>query len=527
MRLIFVLAALGLAAVSSVASAAPRVITDPDWQTRPTGAELGSAYPAIAELLNLEGRAVVACGVNDLGVLVNCEIRSELPEGLGFGQAALALTERFRMKPKTIDGEPVEGGTVRVPLRFTLPSGEPKPPPAAPLVADPQRLAQARELWTRAGGPASLVRMVEARLATIEDDGRDPEAMATARRALIEAAEAAGRDLGDYNVAAFAAAYDERQLRALGDFAARPAGRVWLGLDVARPPPWLDVFRTWFDLVARDARGRFCATRICAVDLLALDPARQTAEIIDPQWLQEPGFEAVLQRLPTPLRLLRIGGAARLACRVGVYGVPEDCRVAGETPLNLGLGEAALALAPYFKLNGEMMGQGAAGETLTFVVGFPGENLPWSAPAPEFPPPGENHALALQVARLHLGERDTPPPKSGEPAPSAQRSLVDEAQAAFADATVAQQPALPDVLARAYAKTLTRAELEDLRDFLSSPHGRQFAHRETEAEQRIARARAYHIGRMSVAAGEAFCRQRACLTSEAPAAASVPDAVRP
>ncbi|MDQ0463268.1 TonB family protein [Caulobacter ginsengisoli] len=96
-------------------------ITSPDWTRRPSGEDLEKVYPARARTLSLSGKAIISCDVTSLGTLVYCSLISETPEGEGFGEAALKVTSKFRMKPLARDGSPVGGGTVRIPILFHPP----------------------------------------------------------------------------------------------------------------------------------------------------------------------------------------------------------------------------------------------------------------------------------------------------------------------------------------------------------------------------------------------------------------------
>lgn len=98
----------------------PPVITRPDWARLPDARDLERFYPPRAREQEVEGRSTIRCSVTAQGTLVDCSVVSESPDGYGFGEAAVRMSSRFRMRPRTIDGQPVEGGTVTVPIRWQL-----------------------------------------------------------------------------------------------------------------------------------------------------------------------------------------------------------------------------------------------------------------------------------------------------------------------------------------------------------------------------------------------------------------------
>ena len=100
-------------------AAPPRVVASPGWLERPSGEHFNRFYPARARAEHVDGAVTVDCIVGADGLLA-CTVVSEDPEGWGFGEAALQVSQYFRMVPQIEDGTPTAGGRYRTRLRFAL-----------------------------------------------------------------------------------------------------------------------------------------------------------------------------------------------------------------------------------------------------------------------------------------------------------------------------------------------------------------------------------------------------------------------
>jgi TonB family protein len=128
------------------------VVVNPAWVRTPDAEQLAHVFPPAAIAASVAGKTRLKCQVRVDGSLDGCVLLSESPAGWGFGEAALKLVPYFQMRPKTVDGVPVGGVSVTIPINFAMDDTPPPtpsdPPPtiAEAQARDPEALALARRI---------------------------------------------------------------------------------------------------------------------------------------------------------------------------------------------------------------------------------------------------------------------------------------------------------------------------------------------------------------------------------------------
>lgn len=501
-------------------------ITDPDWARRPTGEDIARLYPGPAQRFEIEGTAVISCRVRVDGKLEDCSVTSEAPNDIGFGAAALRMTDRFEMRPKTLNGVPVADGTVRIPLRFILPAPI---APAVPQVAatpvntepSPDHLAAAERL-------VRARKMVDAFLGNVESEARRlefvgggemskeaRETMATAMRAAVES-ERAGltRSLAQI----YARRLSQEDLQSLAIFqesaasgAIAPGGAVNdMGALVMA-----DIVFTLRDAAAKS----FCASRVCLTPALtekAWRSATLRPGLIDnPQWIEAPSSSRLAGARPNAMKLLGLPGVVRMTCGVEDDGKLKDCQVDEAYPVVFALAPAALELAKRYRLSDLQRSSGGPPASVVVRIGFPADPKPGAF---EVPPPRSEESLAMarDIVQPNLAAMTAAVEQMAERVRKELKAsddpAMDAAAAAILDAFPAVATRLGDQLAGIMAATQNDVVLRDLQRQANSAAAR------AEREQMVNLSAAMEppfrdaMQRITTAAREAFCKTRTCPT---------------
>ena len=220
------------------------IITRPDWVEKPNGGDMAKFFPGFAQSLGLSGRATIQCYVTSIGRLKDCTVLEELPVGFRFGHAGVDLAGLFRMKPETLDGQPVSGATVRIPLKFAIPDFVPLEPKVAlpepsKISPTPRAVALGGRLATAfanlEGTRSKFAKSIDETRASMKKSEATPQELMgldSMEKVFLELIQTANEG----SARAYATIFTEQELADIVAFADTPSGRTWIkrGPDVVK-----------------------------------------------------------------------------------------------------------------------------------------------------------------------------------------------------------------------------------------------------------------------------------------------------
>lgn len=248
------------------------MVTNPDWIAKPSGEDVARFYPPIAQVMRLEGRSTIQCSVNETGSVQGCTVLSEQPAGVGFGQAAIQLSQLFRMKPKMVDGVAVGGAEVTIPINFAMaPDEEPTTQEFASAPRpDEKAIALGRRIAIAGGSDLVLDVFVEQQLKQLRateyaaSSGADASAQEPALQAIADAFKAARDRYIDQVGLILARQFTVDELAQLTAHFESPAQKLWLSKLNVISSMSTALFPLLAQDISADARTRFCQKVACA-----------------------------------------------------------------------------------------------------------------------------------------------------------------------------------------------------------------------------------------------------------------------
>ena len=322
------------------ADAGGHVITNPSWLAIPNGDQMAAVWPRLGQATS--GMGKIRCKVAVSGALTGCTLIAEDPPGVGFGAAALLLAPTFQLRPRLIDGKPVSGAEVVIPIRFESRGGNPggqrvNMMPWAPWLRTPS-IAEVRAAYPAKALADGVRGLVSFRCAlTLKGGLRD---------------------------------CDPTQIT--------PEGRGFA--DSARK--LLDRFQADMGPSTPESIRSLRVVLTVRFSDHAADPGAPF-DLTQPDWLVAPDPGLAAQAFPSAARAAHVAsGRATLACRVAANGALADCKAVGEEPAALGFGAAAVQVAAAMRVNGWTRdGEATAGARIVMPLRLVDPTAA-SAPAP-------------------------------------------------------------------------------------------------------------------------------------------------
>jgi TonB family protein len=296
------------------------IIGHPDWLRRPTNDEMLHFVPANAG--NAAGSTSIDCVVSTRGLLEKCSVKAESPAGHGFGAAALAMSSVFLMRPMTLDGLPVGGASVEIPIYF-----------ASGLTGGG---SAGDQLGTRIATRADAISVLRA-APWMTTPTADALSAAFPKSAIGKTSAA--------HVVLRCGFRDDGALKSCDSLSETPDGQGFAGAAKA---------------LTKDFRA-YVNPQVDKLGSLKVDipfdfrdpnlPAPPT-EVYDPMWLTRVSPESVAKVFPPAAIAAGLStGVGTVECTVKHDGGLTECAVVSETPAGMGFGTAALQVASVMKMN--------------------------------------------------------------------------------------------------------------------------------------------------------------------------------
>lgn len=312
---------------SSAPDSQPVMITAPEWTQKPSGYDLAKLYPSTASRVGKTGRVTIECVVSDNGLLRNCKIVEEVPEGYGFGAAALAISNRFRMSPMARNGVPTDGARVQIPISFGCSDCTPAPASEREAKAAAEREASRR----------SYANTMLANVTWIGGPSFQQWSAAYPERAIEQGLSG--------NATVHCRFASDGHLKTCKTVAESPRGH---GFGRAA------VSLSKYFVGPSELRG--VSTEGAGVEYnvsfpISL-PRGGMAPLTDARFWRLPTANAINQAFPQKAKQAGVAyGEATLLCQRPDQPGPMTCKIDSEMPEGLGFGDAAMSLEPNMAVN--------------------------------------------------------------------------------------------------------------------------------------------------------------------------------
>ena len=233
----------------------------------------------MANYIGLAGATELNCSVTKSGELSDCIVVKETPEGFGFGEAAIRMAPEFLMRPQSLDGSPVGGAKVTIPLRFRPEDAPTSPPPdalAAPKTAAAMSLG--RQLAASIIGESQITGAVKIYMKGLREQFAVTGTTSQQEMAmddLEQASLASGQKQVDRMAAIFAASVSEPQLAEIATFLKSPAGQSFVEALRAAQTDAANASASTTAAVRSEVQSRLCRQIVCLVSDTPSPPAKK------------------------------------------------------------------------------------------------------------------------------------------------------------------------------------------------------------------------------------------------------------